>query len=189
MPLEDDELAWFDVFSHSVFADGDPNPKGRTPVEVRADFAGATHTWQGHVIRTTGQVDKMSRMVFVVVEVSEPFKVSDGRPPLLPGVFAEVLIQGKTLRNAVAVPRDAVHEGNHVWLVNDGRLHIQSLNVVRADKDFAYVVSDVNDGASVVVSSLDAIVDGMQVRTKAEIENATEPVARDGNEPEKPEGS
>ena len=189
VPLEDDELAWFDVFAQSIFADGDPNPAKRTPAEVRADFAGATHTWQGRVVRTTGQVDKTSRMVFVIVEVPEPFTISDSRPPLLPGVFAEVLIHGKTLRHAVAVPRDAVREGNQVWLVNDGRLHIQPLEVVRADKDFAYVVSGLHDGANVVVSSLDAAVDGMEVRTQAEIESKAEPVRQDNNEPGQPEAN
>jgi RND family efflux transporter MFP subunit len=189
VPLEDDELAWFDVFAQSIYANGDSNPGTSTPAQVRARFAGAFHTWQGRVVRTTGQVDKMSRMVFVVVEVAEPFKVSEGKPPLLPGVFAEVLIQGKTLRRAVAVPRDAVREGNQVWLVQDGRLHIQPLDIVRADKDFAYVVSALDDGASVVVSSLDATVDGMEVRTQAEIESEPEPVRVDGNEPNRPEAS
>jgi RND family efflux transporter MFP subunit len=189
VPLDDDELAWFDVFAHSIFNDGNPNPKTQTPVEVRADFAGAEHIWQGRVVRTTGQVDTMSRMVVIVVEVQDPFKIVDDRPPLLPGVFAEVLIQGKTLCNAVAVPRDAVREGNQVWLVNDGSLHIQPLDVVRADKDYAYVTSDIPDGAKVVVSSLDAIVGGMAVRTEAEIESETEPVRQDSNEPSDPEGS
>jgi RND family efflux transporter MFP subunit len=187
VPLEDDELAWFDVFANSIFANGNPDPEKQTPADVRADFGGATHTWQGRVVRTTGQVDKMSRMIFVIVEVPEPFKISDGRPPLLPGVFSEVLIQGQTLRNAVAVPRDAVRDGNHVWLVNDGRVHIQPLDVVRADKDFAYVVSGLHDGTDVVVSSLDAVVNGMEVRTHAEIETEGEPVRPDSNEPRGPE--
>ena len=189
VPLDDDELAWFDVFANSIFANDNPNPQKRMPVEVRADFGGDVHTWQGYVVRTTGQVDKMSRMVLVIVEVLDPFKIFDGRPPLLPGVFAEVLIQGKTLVNAVAVPRDAVREGNHVWLVNGGRLHIQPLDVVRADKDYAYVVSDLQDGAYVVVSSLDAVVSGMEVRTEAQIESEPELADQDRNAPDKPEGS
>jgi RND family efflux transporter MFP subunit len=167
VPLEDDELAWFDVFDNSIFSNGNPDTAKMTPAEVRANFAGAEHTWQGRVVRTTGQVDRTSRMVFVVVEVSNPLQVSDGRPPLLPGVFAEVLIEGKTLASAVAVPRDAIREGNQVWLVNGDHLHIQPLDVVRADKDYAYIVSGVQDGALAVTSSLDAVVDGMEVRLQA----------------------
>lgn len=168
VPLEDDELAWFDVFENSIFADAGLKSGEKPAAEVRASFAGAEHTWQGCVVRTTGQVDRTSRMVPVVVEVPAPFKVADGRPPLLPGVFAEVLIEGKMLRNAVAVPRDAVREGDRVWLVNDNRLHIRTLKIVRADKDFAYVISGIGDGEEIITSSLDVVVDGMRVRTSSE---------------------
>ncbi len=189
VPLKDSELAWFDVFENSIFSDGNPNSAECTPAEVRATFAGAEHTWKGYVVRTTGQVDKTSRMITVVVQVLEPFKVVDGTPPLLPGVFAEVLIQGNTLGNAVAVPRDAIREGNQVWLVNGNRLRIRPLKIVRVDKNFAYVVSDVLDEANVVISSLDAVVDGMEVRTQDDVapEGKQEAGRGDGDKPNKSE--
>ncbi len=166
VPLEDDELAWFDAFGKSDrFNQGTAAP-GLAAVKVEADFGGARHTWDAYVARTTGQVDRTSRMVSVVVEVPDPFEVSDGRPPLLPGVFAEVFIEGRTLKAAAAVPRDAIHEGNKVWLVNDGHLRIQPLEIARADKDFAYVISGVEDKAMIVVSSLDTVVEGKKVRTQ-----------------------
>jgi RND family efflux transporter MFP subunit len=187
VPLEDDELAWFDVFENSIFANGDQGSAKRAPVEVRSDFAGAEHTWKGYVVRTTGQVDKTSRMISVVIEVPDPFKVFDSRPPLLPGVFAKVLIQGKTLGNAVAVPRDAIRQGNQVWLVNDDCLHMQSLNIVRSDKDFAYVVSGVVDESIIIVSSLDAVVDGMKVRTRADRPTEDKQKTQDDGKLNKPE--
>ncbi len=187
VPLKDSELAWFDVFENSIFSNGAPDSVKGTPAEVRAAFAGAEHTWKGYVVRTTGQVDRTSRMISIVVEVPEPFKVIEGRPPLLPGVFAEVLIQGNTLDNAVAVPRDAIREGNHVWLVNGNRLRIRPLKIVRVDKNFAYVASDVLNDANVVISSLDAVVDGMEVRTEADVTTQDEQVKNNGDKPDKPE--
>ncbi|MHC4597201.1 MAG: efflux RND transporter periplasmic adaptor subunit [Planctomycetota bacterium] len=187
VPLEDDELAWFDVFASSISVNGNRPSAKRTLAEVKADFAGAEHTWAGYVVRTTGQVDKTSRMISVVVEVPKPFDASNGKPPLLPGVFAEVLIKGKTLRNAVAVPRDAIRQGNKVWLVNDDRLHIRSLEIIRADKSFAYTVSGVDDQALIVLSSLDAVVDGMEVRTQADKPTEDRQITQDDNKPNKPE--
>jgi multidrug efflux pump subunit AcrA (membrane-fusion protein) len=105
-------------------------------------------------------------MVPVVVEVPQPLGPSNGKPPLLPGAFVKVEIGGKTLAGAVAVPRDAIHGGNRVWLVDDGRLHIKELDIVRADKEFAYVTAGIPDSAEIVVSSLDTVVEGMQVRTQ-----------------------
>ncbi len=167
VPLEDDDLAWFDIFDNPVQFNGKELPTKHTTAQVKADFAGSGHVWKGRVVRTTGQVDRTSRMVSVVVEVRDPFDTSGGKPPLLPGVFAEVLIEGKILKDAVAVPRDAVREGNKVWAVNEGRLQILTLKIARADKDFAYISSGLDDGALIVVSSLDMAIDGMAVRTQA----------------------
>ncbi|MDH4239224.1 MAG: efflux RND transporter periplasmic adaptor subunit, partial [Phycisphaerae bacterium] len=164
IPLEDEELAWFDIFDNSASLNGNRALSRKTPAVVKADFAGAEHTWKGYVTRTTGQVDKMSRMISVVVEVPKPFERSNGRPPLLPGIFAEVQIEGKILKNAIAVPRDAIHDGNKVWVVKGDSLSIQSLDIVRADKDFAYAMASVDQDATIVTSSLDTVMEGMKVR-------------------------
>jgi multidrug efflux pump subunit AcrA (membrane-fusion protein) len=103
-------------------------------------------------------------MVPVVVEVPRPLDASDGKLPLYPGTFVKVLIAGRTLENAVAVPRDAIRDRNIVWLVDDGQLHITPLDIVRADDEFAYVTSGVPDGALIVTSALDVAVDQMAVR-------------------------
>jgi RND family efflux transporter MFP subunit len=187
VPLMDSELAWFDVFENSIFSNDNSNSTKGTPAEVKATFAGTEHTWKGNVVRTTGQVDKTSRMISVVVEVPKPFDAINDRPPLLPGVFTEVLIQGNTLRNAVAVPRDAIREGDQMWIVNGNRLGVRPLKIVRADKKFAYVVSGDLDGAKVVLSSLDAPIDGMKVRTKADTSTpglSVESNAAQSNKPE-----
>ena len=168
VPLEDSELEWFDFPNSDVsFNDNVPSNKS-TIAEVRADFAGANHTWIGYVRRTTGQVDKTSRLVIIVIEVPEPFKASNGRPSLLPGTFVEVSIKGSILKNAVAVPRDAVREGNKVWIVENGLLHIQTLDIARSDQDFVYVTSGLDDEATIVLSSLDMATENMKVRTSAE---------------------
>lgn len=170
LPVEDSELAWFDIPEEMVSFNGSRASTQAPIANVKADFAGAEHIWRGYITRTTGQIDTKSRLVSVVVEVPQPFDSSSGRPPLLPGIFVEVEIIGKVLKNAVAVPRDAIREGNKLWLVNNDRLHIQPLEIVRSDGGFAYVTSSVEDGAMMVVSSLDTVTDGMKVRTRFEDE-------------------
>jgi RND family efflux transporter MFP subunit len=166
VPLEDKELAWLDI-PDEIVSFNSHNPSGRVSIaEVKAEFAGSNHTWKGKVSRTTGQVDRTSRLISVVIEVSKPFDASEQRPALLPGTFVEVLIRGSTLKNAVAVPRDAIHNGNEVWVVKDGRLYIRQVNIVRADRDFAYTTSGLCDKDIIVVSSLDTVVDGMRIRVK-----------------------
>ena len=167
LPLEDEELAWFDIPDHRVSINANSSPAKGAVAEVKADFAGAKHSWTGRVTRTTGQVDKTSRLVSVVIEGPEPFSNSGSKPPLIPGMFVQVLIKGRVLENTIAVPRDAIHNRNEVWVVENGRLHVQTLEIVRADKNFAYVISGVEDGAVIVVSSLDTITEAMMVRVQA----------------------
>jgi RND family efflux transporter MFP subunit len=187
VPLQDDDLAWFDVFGSSIFADDNQRSSKKIIATIKANFAGTERLWDGFIVRTTGQVDRTSRTISVVVEVPDPFKVSEGGSPLLPGLFVDVLIQGKTLHNAVAIPRDAMREGNKVWLVKDNLLRIQSLDVVRSDKDFTYVVTGIEDKANIVTSSLDVAVDGMKIRTEAVLTTSDEQMKRDNFDPVSPE--
>jgi len=157
LPLEDSELAWFDI------PENNSNLKG-TSAEIKAEFASAEHKWDGYVVRTTGQVDPTSRLVSVVIEVPNPFDTSGGKAALLPGMFVEVSIRGRKLENTVAVPRDAVRSGNEVWVVNNNKVHIQPLEIVRKDEKFIYVTGGLEDGAEIVTSSLDVVTEGMEVR-------------------------
>jgi len=189
VPLEDEELAWFDVFNSVISSGGDNSPAQSARAQVRADFAGSEHVWEGRVVRTTGQVDTTSRMVSVVVEVQKPFAASGGRPPLLPGIFAEVLIQGKTLRDVIAVPRDAVREGNKVWIIVDNHLRIITLKILRSDKDFAYVTSELDDGTRIITSSLDVVLDEMAVRTQSEEKTGEKRAPEEESRPVKSEAN
>ena len=166
LPLEDFELAWFEAPDITTENNNPDLPK--TTAEIKVYFAGRTHSWQGYVTRTMGQVDIRTRFVYVVVEVPRPFEITNGRPALMPGIFVDVFIKGRTLKNVIAIPRDALHNGNEVWTVNDGTLHVRKLEIARMDKDFAYVTAGLKDDVEVISSSLDAVVDGMHVRTKTE---------------------
>jgi len=98
------------------------------------------------------------------VEVPQPLEASADRPPLLPGTPVEVAIPGKMLENAVAVPRRVVHEENKIWLVRDGRLALEELDIAHADEEFVYVLSPRLADASVVVVAPDGATVGQEIR-------------------------
>jgi RND family efflux transporter MFP subunit len=156
VPFEDRELAWFDV----PMSNGDEGPS----VEVSANFRGRRHTWDGRVVRMEAQVDSASRMVHVVVEVKRPYSLSGEGPSLLPGTFVDVQVSGKTLHDVIQIPRYAVHEGNQVWVVEDGVLRIREVVKARSDRETVYVTAGVEHGDQVVVTVLEAVTDGMKVR-------------------------
>jgi RND family efflux transporter MFP subunit len=172
VPLESRELAWFDVPSRN----GGTGPRA----EVSVDFGGTRSTWEGRVTRMEAQVDQASRMVHVVVEVKDPYAASENRPALLPGTFVDVRIFGRTLEGVVPVPRFAVHDGNQVWVFEDGKLAVRRVQTLRSDRHQTLVASGIDADDLVIVSSLDAVTDGMAVRNAAEQENPTAEADSDG---------
>lgn len=154
VPLDDAELRWFDL-----------PEKGRGPAaEVSADFAGRRHTWPAELVRLEGEVDPLTRMVHVVVEVEDPMARDGERPPLLPGAFVDVEIEGRELADVKRIPRYALRQGGVVWVVEDGKLHMREAEVLRKDRETIYVGDGLNPGDLVITSSLDGVTDGMAVR-------------------------
>jgi len=163
VPLDSRELAWFDIPSR----DGGRGPRA----EVSVEFGGTRSTWEGRVTRMEAQVDQTSRMVHVVVEVEDPYESSEGRPALLPGTFVDVRIFGKTMEGVVPIPRFAVREGGQVWVFENGKLGIRDVRVLRSDKQQTLVSEGIDADDLLIISSLDAVTEGMAVRNAAEQEN------------------
>ena len=66
-----------------------------------------------------------------------------------------------------------MHNNNEVWVATEGQLDVQSLDIVRADRDFAYADSGLDDGDMIIVSSLDTVIEEMKVRIQTESETST----------------
>ncbi len=166
VPLKSSELAWFNV---------PPRDDGSAAdADVGSDFGGVPATWRGRVNRMEAEVDQTSRMVHVVIEVDDPYRTSAERPALLPGTFVDVRILGRTVDDVVPIPRYAIHDGDKVWVYDDGALDIRTVRVLRSDLDRALVGSGLSAGELVIVSSIDAVTDGMAVRRAGEIEITTD---------------
>ncbi len=166
VPLEDRDLAWFDLPLTSNGSEKSSSSVSGVRALVIADFAGARHTWAGRVVRAQGRIDSTSRMVNVVVEVADPFETSGQQPPLVPGMFVEVEIKGKSLDGVIPVPRYAVHNADEVWVARDGQLWIQKVEIARQDKNYTYVTAGLASGAAIVTSPLEVVTNGMKIRTR-----------------------
>ncbi len=153
VPLDDADLAFFDR----------PGADGvGAAAQIVAEFAGVEHIWSGHVTRLSGALDPRTRMVDVVVAVDA---AAEGDPPLLEGLFVEVLLLGRRLPGAVEVPRAALREGGLVWLVDDDNtVHIQPVTVARKGRETVLLSAGVVRGDHVIISNLDIVTEGMDIR-------------------------
>ena len=114
------------------------------------------------MVRAEGKLDERSRMVDVVIRVDKPYAT---RPPLVAGLFVAVEIQGRTLENAALIPREALRADDTVWVVDQhGQLTFRAVEVARMTTTSAIIKGGLKDGEMVVLTTLKAVTDGMQVR-------------------------
>lgn len=163
----------------NVSYDGDM--EGGPDVELTAQFAGRLRTWRGRVVRTGGDISQDSRMVELIARVDEPFGAAAraAGAPLAPGLFVEARIEGSTLQNAVLVPRSALRntgrwrdgEPAEIPVVEGDRLRFRQVRIARLAGDQAVLTSGLGPGDLVVVSPLEAPVDGMEVRAERQADD------------------
>ncbi len=168
LPLPDRELAFLDIIPLGQSAetmDGDDPPSGAR-VELRAEFAGASHQWDARLVRTEAELDPRSRMVHLVARVSDPFGLETERSaPLAIGLFVEAIIEGKKLERAFVLPRDSLRPGNQVYIVDaENRIRFRDIDLLRTERNRIVVGGGLEDGDRICTSPLDAAIDGMQVR-------------------------
>ena len=188
--LRVDQLYWILLArgqDAQVTAAGDPSagPSGaaweipRLPVEVVYNFGGAELVWQGNLSRYEGSgIDPQTRTVPCRVLVQDPLDVSvrnaaagQSLPParLFSGMYVQIHIPVDPPVPLLALPQAAVRPGGQVWIVRDGKLQIETIDVARVDRDRVLIrgeAAPVRPGDEVVISPLAAVQNGMPVRVQ-----------------------
>ena len=136
---------------------------------VRLTIENASFEWPCRVTRVQGALDETTRTIPLVVEVKDPFlSASPGkRPPLMPGMFVEVILQGRSLKNVASIPRNAVHDGK-AYVVSNTVLDIRDVTVALLTRKHAIVSKGLEQGDLLVVSPLEAPVHGTAVRVASQ---------------------
>ncbi len=162
LPLADADLAFLDLDL------ADPDGAKRGPeVDLSAEFAGEIRHWKGRVTRTEGEIDPRSRMVHVIVRVEDPYgtAAAEAGAPLAVGLFVDATIAGRTLADAVALPR-AVLRGDDTVLVVDSeeRLATRRVDVARKLRDEVILSGGLEPGDRVLLSTVEGATSGLEVR-------------------------
>lgn len=153
VPLED--LRWMNV---------------PAPAEIVLD--GKRGTRQAQLVRMTGRLDEASRLASVLVAVADPMLLAEDAVktdfPLMLGDYVRVHIEGEQLANTVRVPLAWLRDGGVVWTARDGLLAFNAVEILREDRDYAYLASGLEAGELVVTSDIGVPVEGMKIRTTTE---------------------
>ncbi len=163
LPVPDNQLAYIDV---PLWRSGEL--EGEQPlVTLRARFAGAEHSWTGHIVRTEGEIDPKSRMVHVVARVKDPYAASEdgSRPPLAVGLFVQAEIEGRRAEDITLLPRSAMRDGSRVLIVDaENRLRYRPVDVLRIHREDVLIRSGLEAGERVCISQLQTVIEGMEVQ-------------------------
>jgi RND family efflux transporter MFP subunit len=165
LPITDEDLAHLHLpLGVEIGADD-------APVAIlRARLAGVEREWTARVVRTEGEIDPRTRMIQVIARVSEPYGVPGdaSRPPLATGLFVEAEILGLQIADATRLPRGAVTERGDdafVWVADaNDRLRQRRVEVVRVDRDSAWVSEGLVPGERVSLSKPLGLSEGLSVR-------------------------
>jgi len=139
-------------------------------------YRGNTYTWDGFVHRVEAGIDPDTRTIDVVVRVEDPTRrgqqvnrtntdTLEDPPPLLPGTYAAVEIEGVALTYAL-IPRGAYRDGSTVWIVGNGN-QLESIPVELVQDQGSKVAvrgAGLKDGDSLIISDLGIATPGLVVR-------------------------
>lgn len=145
-------------------------------VEVRDRQAWPKDAYRsGRLFRRIGALDEGTRMARVLASIPDPLARkadAQGQPPLMIGEFVEVSIRGKEIDNVIRLNRDYVRKNDTVWVMKDEKLHVNELEIVVSDANYAYVSGGLDDGAQIVTTNLATVVEGAPLRVQAPEEQA-----------------
>ncbi len=127
-----------------------------SPVEVVSDQRDLT--WRGTVVRISDFVlaTTQQRSVFVKVPVS-------GQPPLYAGEYMIAAFKGMTITDAMEIPRSAVDNTDEVFIVKDGRLKKQEVEILKVNEKTT-IFRGLPEGADVVVQKLINVAENSPVK-------------------------
>ncbi|WP_445356471.1 efflux RND transporter periplasmic adaptor subunit [Microbulbifer sp. ANSA002] len=152
LPLTDQQLALLDLPLGKSFEHG-------PEVRLRAMVAGLEREWRAQLVRTEASIDTNSRFIYAVAQVQNPY---EGAVPLMNGLFVEADIAGRTLDGIVVLPRQALHEGDHLLVLDEeSKLVFKTVELLQSIGDEVWLRGDIAVGDRVVVSSLGYSREGM----------------------------
>lgn len=134
-------------------------------VDVRL-VSDASQTWPGQLVRVESALDPQARSAPAVIMVDDPYANTNPplHLPLVPNMYAEIILTGPVISTNVEVPDSAVHGGNLVYLRDgDGRLELREVSVAWRQDGQAVLSGGIEPGEEIILDDLVPAIPGMIV--------------------------
>lgn len=151
-------LRWLD------FPDGGREKGSQVMIRNRTAWPEGQYR-QGRLYKLVGALEDQTRLARVLVSAPDPLaRWSDSLPALIIGSFVETSIEAAELEDVVRLNRDYIRENETVWVMKDGKLHIQDVDIIFQDAQYAYLRSGLSENDQVVVTNLSTVTEGARLR-------------------------
>jgi RND family efflux transporter MFP subunit len=145
-------------------------------VQVRNEKAWPDESFrEGFLFKKVGILDEETRMVRLLASIPDPLARQEAhrdKPELMIGEFVEVQITGNRLENVVRLNRDYVRDNQTVWLMQDGVLQIEPVDIEVRDSQHVYISDGIPDEAKVVTTNISTVTEGAALRINAGTDNS-----------------
>jgi len=158
-----DKLRWL------VFSDGEQGAGSPVLIRHRAAWPEGRYR-EGHLDQLIGELEGGTRLARVLVVVEDPLArlpAHEGLPSLIIGAFLETRMEGREITGALKLPRDLVRQNDTVWLVREGALAVQPVDIVFQDAGYAYIDGGLRADDQVITTNLATVKDGIRLRVRS----------------------
>jgi len=140
-------------------------------VEVVFEQQGEVLRWPGQLIRFE-PVDAETQTVRAVVRVQDATR---GGLPLSAGMFVQVHLTGPPRDVPLALPVEALQEGDRVYLIQDGKLAMRRVQRGRRIGRWVTITGGLAAGEQVIVSPLERAIEGIPLEVVGDEPHRSEP--------------
>ena len=155
LPIADKDIPFIGIPLDGTSID----PANRPEVRLSTSYGGDELNTKGSIVRSQSEIDPKTRMISVIATIP----ISNANSGFKVGMFVNAEINGLSFPGVTVVPRSAVKD-NMIWVVIDEKLRRKSVEVIRFEKDFAFISDGLNKNDRILITRLSSYVDGMPVR-------------------------
>ncbi|WP_143009399.1 efflux RND transporter periplasmic adaptor subunit [Pelagibacterium luteolum] len=119
---------------------------------------GAAAMVPGTVARTAPEVDATTGGVTLYGNLDE-----SAVDQLRPGTFVSVAIEGVAHDNTLLVPETAIYDGDHIYVIREGRMAAVQIEILDREGDRVIVAAEVPEGEPIITSRISQAGAGVAV--------------------------
>ena len=107
------------------------------------------------------RIDERTQSVPIYIALS-------GQPKgaLFDGIFLESELPGRTVENAIEIPRRAIYDERFVYVINAGKFEYREVDVTREQKFSVIVDGGLQNGDTLVLEPLQGVLPGMPAKPR-----------------------